>query len=81
MTATRATYGRFTLDYVERTGPVERVGLVLTDPGHVDTGDEATCEEIAAAAKALAGREDEPIDWTANLDRVEMIFDRHTTTP
>lgn len=74
------TYGRFTLDYIERTGPVDRVGLVLTDPGTLDAQQDADAADIIAAAKALSGRGDEPNDWTITTpggDTAEVVFDAH----
>lgn len=74
---TRPTHGRWTLDYIERTGPVDRVGLVLTDPGHIDSGDDAECDGIAAAVAALSGNNGEVSDWmVSGPDTVEALIPR-----
>ena len=72
------TYGRFTLDYIENTGPIQRVGLVTIDREPIDTtGDEDTLyEEIFGAANALADRPDKPNDWRVEGNTVEMMFER-----
>ena len=71
-------YGRFTLDYIENTGPVQRVGLVTIGREPIDTtGDEDTLyEEIRGAAGALAERPDTPNDWRIEGNTVEMMFER-----
>ena len=52
---TRPTYGRFTLDYIERTGPVDRVGLVTTD-GTDLTANDTNETDVREAAEALSGK-------------------------